>query len=92
MSWNVKDEFLDLARGRHVVIFHNSDTKAEHHLIHEFNLSACPHCGDVKQAAAPIDFAKLKAETHEKLSAHHRSVMQYRSAHPQVELRSGPKK
>ena len=64
MAWQIKDEWLDLAQARHVVIYHNPDvtieiedanTKrkkqvpVEHHLIHHFAADACPHCGHVKE-------------------------------------------
>lgn len=88
MSWRIKDEFLDLARARHVVIFHNPDSGAEHHLVHEFKLAACPHCGVSKTDAAgdPLDFQKIKVDTLAALQAHHKSVLQYREKHPNVRL------
>ncbi len=91
MSWKVKDEYLDLAQARHVVVFHNQDTGAEHHLLHEFSLPACPHCGVVQaQPGQLLDFEKVKADTLAKLHAHHRAVMNYREKHLRVRLGSAP--
>ena len=92
MSWALHDEWIDLAESRHVAIFRNRDTEAEHHLIHAFNLSACPTCGDPKETAKPVDFHAKKAEILETLNAHHRQVLQYGELHPQVRRGSGPKK
>jgi len=91
MAWLIKDEWLDLAQARHVVIFHNPDTKAEHHLIHHFNLKACPTCGQANEQPAPVDFEKLKADTLASLKAHHQTVMQYRNKFSHVRLGNGPK-
>lgn len=61
MAWQIKDEWIDLAQGKHVVVFHNPDVlvpsrsssllsvPVEHHLMHEFKLPSCPHCGHVKR-------------------------------------------
>jgi hypothetical protein len=91
MSWKPKDEFIDLAQARHVVIFHNPDTGAEHHLIHHFALNACATCGHVKEQAETIDFQQVKVDTLAALNDHHKKLMQYREKHPHVELRSQPK-
>ncbi len=93
MSWKLKDEWIDLAQARHVAIFHNPDTSAEHHLIHEFKLDACPHCGvtKVNEKQEAIDFHEIKTATLKALNAHHRSLMAYRELHPNVRLASGPK-
>lgn len=61
MAWEVKDEWIDLAAAKHVVIFHNKDVLVpgqatgqriqppmvplKHYLIHEFKHAACLHCG-----------------------------------------------
>jgi hypothetical protein len=61
MTWAIKDEWIDLAQARHVVVLHNPDVMVEdgktgqmkpveHHLINEFKLAACPHCGHLKPA------------------------------------------
>ena len=107
MAWELKDEWIDLAQARHVVVFHNKDIEiatqkgssssqsprfAEHHLIHEFKLPACSHCGQVKEdAATDLDFATLKAETLEKLKQHHQLLMRYREKHPAARLHHGPR-
>jgi len=93
MTWQIKDEFIDLCRARHTVIFHNPDTGAEHHLVHEFKLASCPHCGTLKANAAGIviDMETKKAETLTALHAHHNEVMQYREKHPRVRIGSAPK-
>ena len=100
MSWEIKDEWIDLAAATHTVVFHNRDVMVskdgkqvpiEHHLVNYFNLPACPTCGN-PQATEHVDFEKLKAETHEKLHAHHKHVHGYREKHPQVRIGSGPKK
>ncbi len=93
MAWQIKDEWIDLAQARHTVIFHNPDTAAEHHLIHEFNLVACPHCGvpRIDSAWKPIDFEKMKTDTFAKLNAHHQTVMKYCAQHARVRLGTGPK-
>ena len=90
--WKIKDEFIDLGRARHVVIFHNPDTGGEHHLVHDFRMPACPHCGVSKLTEGkPIDFKKQKDDTLKALNDHHRSLMQYRELHPHVRLGSAPK-
>lgn len=91
MSWKIKEEYIDLAQSRHVVIFHNSDTKLEHHLVHHLSLGCCPACGDVKSSNEPMDFARWKADTLAALNDHHRRVMKYKELHAGVELRSKPK-
>lgn len=92
MSYKIKDEFMDLAAGRHVVIFHNADTGHEHHLINHFNVKACPTCGLPKPGANGelVDFAQIKADTLAALEAHHKQVMDYRSKHAHVRIRSKP--
>lgn len=95
MSWQIKDEWIDLARARHVVVFHNPDLGPDaepHLLIHEFNVKACAHCGHAKVDAQgePLDFQQLKAETHAALNAHHSKVMKYRAKHPHVRIASEP--
>lgn len=94
MSWKIHDEFIDSEQGRHVVIFKNADTGAEHHLIHHFHMDACPHCGrpNEKHETEPIDFHKVKADTLQSLQDHHRKVAAYREKHPQVRLGAAPKK
>ena len=93
MSWKIHDEWLDLAASRHVVIFRNSDTGAEHHLIHEFKLSACPHCGrpSSTEETALADFRKMRDDTLFALQAHHRKVMRYQEQHKNARLGNGPK-
>ena len=86
MAWILKDEFIDLAQARHVVIFHNPDTGAEHHLVNAFGLPSCPHCGHVK-AAVGVDFHKVKADTLTALNEHHQQVMRYREQHPGVKAK-----
>lgn len=62
MTWAIKDEWIDLAQAKHVVIYHNPDVlisaqagakpvPVEHHLIHDFASPACPHCGHIKERA-----------------------------------------
>lgn len=93
MAWLTKHEWIDLARARHVVIFHNPDTGQEHHLINEFALSACPHCGQSKvtDAGERIDFQRVKIDTLKALNEHHKTLMQYREKHPNIRLGNGPK-
>lgn len=116
MAWQIKDEWLDLAQAKHVVIYHNPEilvdaggpkpVPQEHHLIHQFGIEACSTCGHVKHRpkqmmAKPeggevevpaIDFSQVKTDTLEALHNHHQTLMQYRAKHPNVPLRSGPKK
>ena len=70
MAWKIKDEWIDLAQGKHVVIFHNTDIGAEHHLIHEFKLAACPHCGEVKPTKEPAP--RLVWDGEPMMAAHHK--------------------
>jgi hypothetical protein len=93
MAWRIHDEFIDLPQGRHVVVFHNPDTGAEHQLIHQFHLDVCPHCGhpNVTEEGEPIDFHQIKADTLEALNEHHQKSMAYREKHPHVRLGSEPK-
>ena len=88
--WKQHDEFIDLAQARHVVIYKNSDTGAEHHLIHHFNLDACPTCGRTNPTH-PVDFHAEKEKKLAELNAHHRSLLDYRSKHPHVRLGNQPK-
>ena len=69
MAWEIKDEWIDLAQARHVVVFHNPQVlvpsangagkhvPVEHHLIHEFKLKACPHCGRSNSVVSPLTLA-----------------------------------
>jgi hypothetical protein len=91
MGWAVQDEFIDLAKSRHVVVYRNSDTLAVHHLINEFRLNACPHCGVPTGQAPSVDFAQVKSQTLAALEVHHRSVMAYKEKNPRVRLGSAPK-
>lgn len=103
MAWAIKDEWIDLAQARHVVVFHNPDVlvaqpngkmaPAEHHLINEFKLAACPHCGQVKTDAKnePVDFHKTKADTLTALNAHHKQLMAYTGQHRGVRMGTGPR-
>lgn len=88
MGWQLKDEFLDLAQARHVVVYVNTDTKAEHHIVHDFRLDACPHCGRPNVGAdnSLVDIETIKAETLNALQDHHRALMNYRAKHPNVRL------
>jgi hypothetical protein len=65
MAWEIKDEWIDLAQAKHVVVFHNRDVMIpadgkmvplEHHLINDLRLSTCPHCGQPK----PVKTAEPK--------------------------------
>ena len=104
MAWMIKDEWIDLAAARHVVVFHNPDvsmevtaggkTKAvpvEHHLYHHFKLDACPHCGVPGETKDLEDFHQTKAKVLQALNEHHQQVMAYRELHPKVRIASGPK-
>lgn len=86
MTWKIKDEFIDVAQGRHVVIFHNPDTGAEHHLINLFGLDACPTCGHTMATfhGHSADFHKLKADKLNELNDHHKKVAAYLEKHPHV--------
>lgn len=86
MSWSIKDEYIELAQARHVVIYANKNG-GEHHLYHHFKMDACPHCGTVKEPGEPIDFHQVKRETLEALNAHHDRVMEYRKLHPNVRVK-----
>lgn len=101
MAWEIKDEWIDFAYGRHVVVFHNRDVlvpdeagkmaPVEHHLKHEFKLPACPHCGHAAKSDAgePLDFGEKKREMLERLNEHHRSMREYAGKHPGVKLHHG---
>lgn len=92
MSWKEHDEWIDLVRGRHTVLYRNSDTGAVHHLIYDFHLPACPHCGAVKVATAePVDFHTVKANTLATLNAHHQRMLKHKENHSRVRTGSGPK-
>lgn len=93
MTWRIHDEFIDLSQSRHVVVFRNGDTGAEHQLIHEFHVEACAHCGHAKvdEQGEPIDFHQHKSDTLEALNAHHRKSLHYHAKHPHVRIGSGPK-
>ena len=90
MSWQIKDEWIHLEQSRHVVVFHNRDTGTEHHLVHEFGLDACPHCGHTTPKDIP-DFAQIKTDELKKLNDHHRKVAAYLEKHVNVRRGDGPK-
>lgn len=93
MSWSIKDQYIDLTRSRHVVVFHNRDTNAEHHLINEFKFPSCPHCGQVNYTTQqPVDFNTVISNTLKQLNDHHRTVLQYKESFPQVRVGTEPKK
>lgn len=103
MAWKVKDEWIDIAQGKHTVVFHNPEVQvadgaggsmaAEHHLINHIGLDACPHCGVIspKDLVAPEEFKKIKAATLDQLNAAHHLRRQYAEKHG-VRIGSGPKK
>lgn len=105
MAWEIKHEFIDLAKSRHYVVFHNKDVlelaydgsgkmvPREHHLMYEFGLNTCPHCGQVKDPpmAPEVDFHAKKADMLAALNAHHQFTMKHVGKHPKVRLGSGPK-
>ena len=64
MTWQIKDEWIDLAQAKHTVIFHNPEilvtmvpgekpVPLEHHLIHDLRTPTCPHCGGFKPQRSP---------------------------------------
>lgn len=104
MSWEIKDEWIDLALARHYVIFHNPDVLVPHaktgkpvpleyHLINYMKLNSCPTCGRLKagEQAEPVDFQAVKKHLHAALNAHHNQLMQHREKHKQVRIGNGPK-
>lgn len=103
MAWEIKDEFINLATGEHVVLFHNREVlvdyghgrlePVEHHLKHHFKLEACPSCGHAHRTAAgeAVDFHQVKQDVHAALQAHHTQMMEYREKHPKVRIGTGPK-
>lgn len=90
MSWRIKDEWIDHAQARHYVVFHNSDTKQEHHLINYFGLKSCPTCG-APSAQVQVDFEKIKASTLFSLQTAHRQALQYHEKFRGVRSGNGPK-
>jgi hypothetical protein len=105
MTWHIREEWIDLAASRHVVIFHNPDVLVEdyrgsgkmvpqeHHLIYEFGPWKDHATGTMKANQPQIeDFAQHKVDTLAALQAHHQLVMQHRDAHKQVRLATGPKR
>jgi len=90
MTWRIKDEWVETDKSRHVVVFHNPDTKGEHHLVHEFGVLSCPHCGHIKSTDI-ADFAQIKADELKKLNDHHRKVAAYLEKHVNVRRGDGPK-
>lgn len=103
MAWEIRDEWINLAEARHYVVFHNKDVlvasdktgkpmPVEHHLVHDFKLKACPHCGVAKAIEGEaIDFQKTKHATLAALKTHHGTMMDYRAKHPHVRIGNGPK-
>ena len=94
MTWKIHDEFIDLPRARHVAIFRNAQTGGEHHIVYEFGLKKCAHCGRPHEDlnGELLDFRKIKDDTLEALNEHHAKVTKYRERHPHVALRSTPLK
>lgn len=94
MSWKLHDEAIDLVQGQHTVIFKNSDTGMEHHVINIIGIAACPTCGRVQQnSMMPAeDFQKLKDDTLTALNAHHKAMLAYRAQHSRARLITGSQK
>jgi len=93
VSWKIHDEWIDLGRQRHTVLFRNSDLGPDHpghHLIHHMQIPACPTCG-APRPKDPVEFEKVKAEVLAGLNDHHRKVLRYAEARPGVRKGTGPK-
>lgn len=91
MSWIEHDEYIDLAKCQHVVVYRNRDTKAEHHLVHSFHLLACPSCGSVAADGQILDMNQKKTETLAALNSHYTKTLQYKEKHSRVRIGSEPK-
>jgi hypothetical protein len=92
MSWSLKEEFIDAEHGRHVAIFRNRDTGAEHHLVNLIHAHTCPTCGHVKDRDGTVDFEKCKADELERLNADHKKhVAPYLAKYPRVPRRQKSK-
>lgn len=92
MSWGIHDQFIDLSKQRHTVVFRNRDTGMEHHVLYTLGIHSCPSCGSVRGPHELVDFNKLIAEELVNLNAHHRMVAQHREKHPHVRFGTEPKK
>jgi hypothetical protein len=107
MAWRIKDEWIDHAKGEHVVIFENPDIQVPlkgsnpprmepltYPLTNNLKLDACPHCGTPTGAAngLSIDFAEKKAAVLKALNDHHRQSLAYSEKHRSARVGSGPKK
>jgi hypothetical protein len=107
MAWRIRDEWIDAAKGEHVVIFENPDILVEvsgsvllrrepitHALTNFTKMPACPHCG--RPTGEPnghdVDFETEKSDTLKGLHNHHRASMAYQEIHKGVRMATGPKK
>lgn len=107
MAWRVREEWIDAAKGEHVVIFENPDVLIQvegskpprkipltHALTNSIKLPACPHCG--RPTGEPnghtVDFEQEKTDTLKALNDHHRASLAYREIHRTVPLATGPRK
>lgn len=101
MAWEQREEWVDLATSKHVVVFHNRDVLVdygrgkkepqEHHLIYDFRPWGVAEGGAMKGAdAVPerLDFEQVKKDTLEALKAHHKLSMQHREKHPSAPIKS----
>lgn len=93
MAYRQEDEWIDLAQGKHVVVYRNADTGHEHHYINLFGVDACPTCGHgmMTQEGHALDFHQMKIDKLVELNDHHKKVSAYREKHPHVRLGTGPK-
>ena len=73
MSWQVREQHVDLSLGRHYVVLHEPVSGAEHHLMIYVGHDSCPTCGAVKPKTntGDIDFKAILKQEIEALEASH---------------------
>ena len=90
MSWQMKDQHLDKALGRHYVTLHKPETGAEHHLIVLVGHDSCPACGHVtpKDNVGDLDFKAILKSEMAALEESHAQAHKYAAKHGVPVLRA----
>lgn len=80
MAFEIKEQYLDLHTGMHVIRLHHPESKREHLVQVHVGLDACPACGHVTPRE-DFDASAHVAETIEKLDDHHAQILAYAARH-----------
>jgi len=91
MSWQVKDQHVDLSLGRHYVVLHEPVTGAEHHVAIYVGHDSCPLCGNVqpKTNTGELDVKAILKQEMEVLEASHAQSRAHAQKHNVPILKAG---